>query len=245
MPKTHALVGVLPLRLLFHQVIITRKSMEDDFAFIKASLTKSDIPDYSGYNTVNAKNNGKSMVPKTNILYRPLINKTPSDPPTVLTATIDVESVSKDAEQSISVFTCDQQIYRVALNIIWFNPARWANFYPRIGGMNFVGCVSKLMANNGLQKLMDPAFGGVSKMLIGKKFSMNIRPLRLVVFELLLGLVDEIVDNNYLIFFLDSLAIKSSLAKHLVNNFIKPVLIVMLYVRDERQAEFALHLYPC
>ena len=245
MPKTHALVGVLPLRLLFHQVIITRKSMEDDFAFIKASLTKSDIPDYSGYNTVNAKNNGKSMVPKTNILYRPLINKTPSDPPTVLTATIDVESVSKDAEQSISVFTCDQQIYRVALNIIWFNPARWANFYPRIGGMNFVGCFSKLMANNGLQKLMDPAFGGVSKMLIGKKFSMNIRPLRLVVFELLLGLVDEIVDNNYLIFFLDSLAIKSYLAKHLVNNFIKPVLIVMLYVRDERQAEFALHLYPC
>ena len=51
MPKTHALVGVLPLRLLFHRVIITRKSMEDYFAFIKASLTKSDIPYYSGYNT--------------------------------------------------------------------------------------------------------------------------------------------------------------------------------------------------
>ena len=101
------------------------------------------------------------------------------------------------------------------------------------------------MAKNGLQKLMGPAFGGVSKMLIGKKFSMNIRLLRLVVFELLLGLVDEIVDNNYLIFFLDSLAIKSYLAKHWMNNFIKPVLIVMLYVRAERQAEFALHLYPC
>ena len=122
MPRTHALVGVLPLRLLCHQVIITRKSMEDGFAFIKTSLTKSDIPDYVGYNTENAGNNGKSKVPKTNILYRPLINKTLSDPSTVLTSMIDVESISKDAGQSISVFTCDQQIYRVAINIIWDNP---------------------------------------------------------------------------------------------------------------------------
>ena len=110
MPRTHALVGVLPLRLLCHQVIITRKSMEDDFAFIKTSLTKSDIPDYVGYNTENAGNNGKSKVPKTNIWYRPLINKTLSDPSTVLTSMIDVESISKDAGQSISVFTCDLHV---------------------------------------------------------------------------------------------------------------------------------------
>ena len=57
--------------------------MEDDFAFIKTSLTKSDVPDYGGYNTENARNNGKSMAPKTNILYRPLINKTPSNPSAV------------------------------------------------------------------------------------------------------------------------------------------------------------------
>ena len=57
--------------------------MEDDFVFIKTSLMKSDVPDYGGYNTENARNNGKSMAPKTNILYRPLINKTPSNPSAV------------------------------------------------------------------------------------------------------------------------------------------------------------------
>lgn len=43
MHRTHALVGVLPL---CHQVFITIKSMENDFAFIMTSLARSDIPDY-------------------------------------------------------------------------------------------------------------------------------------------------------------------------------------------------------
>ena len=93
MHRTHALVGVLPLRLLCHQVFITIKSMENDFAFIKTSPTRSDIPDYGVYNTENARNNGKSMAPKTNILYRPLTKKTPSNPSTVSTAMIDVKSI--------------------------------------------------------------------------------------------------------------------------------------------------------
>ena len=96
--------------------------------------------------------------------------------------------------------------------------------------MNFVGCVNKLMANSSLEKLMSSAFGGVSKMLIGKKFPMNIRALSLAVLELLRGLVDEIVDYDDLIVFLDSLAIKIYLAKHWVNNLIKSVLIMMLHV---------------
>ena len=109
--------------------------------------------------------------------------------------------------------------------------------------MNFVGCVCKLMANSGLEKLVGLAFGGVSKMLIGKKFPMNVRALPLVTLELLRGLVDEIVDYDDLIFFLDSLARKSYLTKHWVNNLIKRVLIMMLYLRGERQPEFALYLY--
>ena len=73
---------------------------------------------------------------KNKLLYGPLINKTPSDPSTVLTAMIDVKSISKEAGQSVSVFTCDQPIYRVALNIIWANTIHWTNFYPRISGMH-------------------------------------------------------------------------------------------------------------
>ena len=94
---------------------------------------------------------------------------------------INVESISKDSGQSISLFTCDQRIYRVALNIIWANPTRWANFSSRIGGMHwlmgFVGCVGKLMAINDLEKPISATFVGMSKMLIGKKFPLKIRAM--------------------------------------------------------------------
>ena len=61
MPETHAKIGVLPLRVLCHQVIITRKSKEDDFGFILDSVTLQNTPDYSGYNTREKRITGQSM----------------------------------------------------------------------------------------------------------------------------------------------------------------------------------------
>ena len=68
------------------------------------------------------------MKQKTSVTYRPLINKTPSDPSTILTAMIDVEAVTTSAGQEVSVFTCDQKLYRVTLEIIWEDPQRWKTF---------------------------------------------------------------------------------------------------------------------
>ena len=97
---------------------------------------------------------------------------------------IDVEKVSRNAGQEYSIFTCDQQLYRVTLDIIWTNPDRWKCFYPRLGGMHwlmsFVGCIGKLMENSGMEKVLSAAFAGVPKMLTGKKFPMNVRALRLL-----------------------------------------------------------------
>ena len=189
------------------------------------------------------------MKQKTSVTYRPLINKTPSDPSTILTAMIDVEAVTTSAGQEVSVFTCDQKLYRVTLEIIWEDPQRWKNFYPRLGGMHWVmsfsGCIGKLMANSGLENIMSYAFAGVPKMLIGKKFPMNIRALRFVVLELLRGFVGDMIEHNDLDRFLSSVSSKSRLAQHWVDNFIKPMFLIMLYIRAEREGEFALHLYAC
>ena len=87
------------------------------------------------------------------------------------------------------MFTCDQQLYRITLDIIWNEPEWWKNFYPHLGGMhmliNFIGSIGKLMAGNGLDKMMAKAFGGVDAMLQGKKYPMNLRALRFVALELL------------------------------------------------------------
>ena len=101
----------------------------------------------------------------------------------------EVERITKEAGQTFTIFTCDQQLYRVCMDIIWASPERWSEFYPRIGGMHklmsFVGCVGNLMKKSGLEEVMKTSFAGVEKMLLGKKFPMNVRALRLITVEIL------------------------------------------------------------
>ena len=78
------------------------------------------------------------MKPRTNTLYFPLISKTPADVLTILTVISEVEIVTRDGGQEVSVFTCDQQLYRVLLDVIWVNSERWIRFYPRIGEMHWM-----------------------------------------------------------------------------------------------------------
>ena len=84
------------------------------------------------------------------------------------------------------------------------------------------------MTNSGLIPILKSAFSGVEKMLIGKKFPMNMRAWRLVVIELLRGYINDIRSYKELLCFLDTLSSHSILAEHWINNLIKPVLIMML-----------------
>ena len=131
----------------------------------------------------------QSTKPETKVIYKPLINKTPSYPSTILTAMCDIETTFKKSGQREAVFTCDQQLYRITMDIIWNDPSGWTYFYPHIGGMHWlmslVGSVIKLMKNSGLDILMKTAFAGVKNMLVGKKFPMNVRALQIVAVELL------------------------------------------------------------
>ena len=82
-------------------------------------------------------------------------------------------------------------------------------------------------------------------MLIDKKFPMNVRALRLTGLEILRGFIDQAESYKNMISILNALGEKSRLAEHWVQNLIKSVLIMMMYVRAEREGEFALHLYAC
>ena len=184
-------------------------------------------------------------------MFQPLIDEPPTDPSTMLTAMEDAERITNDAGQECTVFTVDQQLYAVVLDIIWSNPERWVNFVPRLGGMHwltsFIGACGSLMKGSGLNQWLSSAFASVEKMLIGKKFPMNMRALRFAVLELLRGYVDNADVDSYdnLDSLLCDLATKSIQAEHWINNLIKPVFLMMLYLRAEREGEFALHLHAC
>jgi hypothetical protein len=91
--------------------------------------------------------------------------------------------------------------------------------------------------------ILKAAFAGVPKMLIGKNYPMNVRALRLVVEELLRDFLPDIECSDDLDNFLDKVSTESLTSKHWVDNLIKRVFLMMLFVRAEREGDWALHLH--
>ena len=87
------------------------------------------------------------------------------------------------------VVTADQQLYRVAVHVMWENEVLFGNIYLRLGGMhlltNYVGCIGSLMAGSGIVEVLSEAFSGVLKMVTGKKYPDNVRAQRMLVEELI------------------------------------------------------------
>ena len=63
--------------------------------------------------------------------------------------------------------------------------------------------------------------------------------------ELLKGFIDDVYSYEYLEKAMEYLAKMSMIAKHWINNLIRPDFLRMLFVRAEREGEFLLHLYAC
>ncbi len=106
-------------------------------------LYKDECPEFNGYNTAACREQKGNIMPKTTAVYLPLIDMTPSDPDTIMTALSRAQELTLKTGQEFVVFTCDLQLYRVALNVIWTYPDRFANVIMRLGGMHalmsFVG----------------------------------------------------------------------------------------------------------
>ena len=148
----------------------------------------------------------------------------------------------------MTVFTADQQMYRVAVNVVWVYPELSDDFFVlRLGGMHtlmsFVGSVGALIGNSGLEEVLKAAFGGVIQMLTGKNFPQNTRALRMVAEELLQPTISRAESQEGLMSILEKEATKNRTGKVWVENLIIPVLIMMIYIRAERDAELSLHLW--
>ena len=57
--------------------------------------------------------------------------------------------------------------------------------------LSYVGCIGSLMAGSGIVEVLSEAFGGVLKILTGKKYPENVRALRMLVEEILRPLFDQ------------------------------------------------------
>ena len=172
----------------------------------------------------------------------------PAHPDTMKTAMVEAQRLTQLTGQEWTLFTNDQQLYQIAMHVCWEDNATFSKLVPRLGGMHmlmsFVGCIGYLMTETVLSEIMKSTFAGVPKMLTGKKFPQNIRALRLVVEELLRPLLldPDVQSMAQLKAKLDQYRAMSMTAKQWVDCLIQPILIILLFVRAEREGDWPLHL---
>ena len=219
-----------------------------DMEFFREILSNDNCPEFNGFNTKRMRDMNMPSEPKTIVHYRPLIDMVPAEPDTMLTAMCVEIDISEQSGQDMAIFTCDQQLYKIAVQIQWNEPERFNDMIIRLGGMHmfmsFLGSIGSLMKGTGLEQIMATVFGGVKKMLDGKKYPDNFRALRIVAEELLRDVIDphnfETTDD--LLESLNENLKESKTSRVWINNFLKPLFIAMRFVRAERECEFLLHL---
>ena len=136
-----------------------------------------------------------------------------------------------------TIFTADQQLFKVLVDIKWAYPDRFRHFIPRLGGMHllmsFIGWIGSLMSNSGLEEILKKTFAGVEKMLTGKKYPMNLRALQIFVEQLLRNKVASFSQYSELEMFLETVSGNSLTTKHWVEDLIKPLFFSLSGLRGK------------
>ena len=95
-----------------------------DFSFLKQITSDQNTPEFGGFNTKLCREQGRSIQPATRAIYTPLIDMDPADPDTMFTA-MEGKRLTAECGQTVTIFTNDQQLYRVAVNVKWVYPERF------------------------------------------------------------------------------------------------------------------------
>ena len=111
--------------------------------------------------------------------------------------------------------------------------------------MSFIGSVGGggLMTDSGLEEILNSSFGGAPNMLAGKRLPQNFRALRIVVEELLRDILSKVETYESMMEVLETKASQSKTTQWWVENLVKPIFIMMLFVRAEREVDWPLHLW--
>jgi len=169
----------------------------------------------------------------------------PAEPDTMKTAIVEAQRLKSLTGQEWTIFTDDQQLYQVAVNITWTDQNVFSMFVPRLGGMHMIMtfvCWSCWYLDKRKQTwTLKSSFVGVPKLLSRKKFPQNVRALRMVTEEVLRPVL-IIKGCTDLTKYLDLKCQQSNTTKLWVDCLIKPVLITMKFVWAERKGDWPLHL---
>ena len=128
------------------------------------------------------------------------------------------------------------------MRIIWQDPDAFPNFVPRLGGLYMLisfGAIGTIMAGSGLEEILKSAFAGVQKMLTRKKFPEYVKALCIQMEKMLRPFLrnQDIETMGQLKRYLELKATQNRTTKMWVECFINPLIIIMQFVRAEREGD--------
>ena len=129
---------IMPHDFVQTTIVSVARARDIDFIFLRDALLKAKPPEYNGYNTRLCRESGMNPAPKPAVVYLPLINMKANNPTTVLTSITRAFQVTRDANQDILVLTCDQQIYKIVVDITFHQPELLTDIVAILGGMHFL-----------------------------------------------------------------------------------------------------------
>ena len=241
----------LPIELVRKKNDSVNTALEHDLSWLVnviQNVSCGKLPtEWAGHMTRKAKDKESDLGPATNFLFGPLIDAPPSNPDTVLTALMYIEQFLTQHNQRHLHISADMQLYKIVMQIKWSYPDRWQHLIARPGGMHimmsFIGCIGTLMCSSGLEDILEVAFKGVPNMLLGKAWPKALCGLRMVVEALLEPLITQ---GNVTVHQMEQAledASASRTGRLWVDCLIKPVIILLLFIRAEREGNWLLHLY--
>lgn len=84
---------------------------------------------------------------------------TPSDPTTMMPTMVEAQKLTHQTGQMFTVFTADQQLYRVIVDVQWVYSEIFVNFVSRLGVthtiISFVGHMETLMTGSGIEEVLN------------------------------------------------------------------------------------------
>ncbi len=197
---------------------------------------------YGFNNQLARKQVPASAKPATVYLFGPLIDAPPSHPDTVLTSLLYMKKSLAELGMTYANLSIDMQLYMVAQQIKWWEPARFNEVILRPGAMHiimsFLGCIGMLMKGSGLDVLVGAAFGGLTGIMSGKAWVRAMRAFRMVSVELLQHFLQGGVKTfDEITAYIEEVR-QHPTARHWVDNLVKPTLLAHQFLRAEREGDW-------
>ena len=89
------------------------------------SKNSSSTPQYCGIMTKCAQESHMDIFSINSIVYSPLLDMKP----TIVTAIYEAKRLTQSIGQAFTMFTADQQLFCLTVEVLWVCPERFRNFH--------------------------------------------------------------------------------------------------------------------